>query len=306
MKAVPIPLATHCLTKIYHTGKKQTKVAVNNLSIEVPEGVIFGFLGPNGAGKTTTIKMILDFIRPTAGTVMVFGKPTTDAATRSFVGYLPEQPYFHRFLRPIEVLSMHAALAGVDRSKITARAMDALERAGIAEYAETPISKLSKGLTQRVGIAQALVADAQLLILDEPTSGLDPIGRRHTRDLLIQLRNEGRTVFLSSHLLSEVENLCDIVAVLKKGILVAYGTPDEVRSQGAYIRIVTRPIDQETAGKLKFLEARIERLTDSTLLRVDPISIYSVMRAMEQLNLPILHIETERESLEEAFLRLAA
>lgn len=306
MKAVSIPLVTHCLSKVYRTGKNQTRIAVNNLSIEVPEGVIFGFLGPNGAGKTTTIKMILDFIRPTSGTVAVFDKPTTDSSTRKLIGYLPEQPYFHKFLKPIELLSMHAALAGVDRSEINTRAMKALERAGIAEYAGVPISKLSKGLTQRVGIAQALVNDARLLILDEPTSGLDPIGRRHTRDLLMQLRSEGRTVFLSSHLLSEIENLCDVVAVLKKGVLVAYGTPDEIRSQGAYIRIVTQPIDQETAGKLKFLEASVERLTDSTLLRVDPFSIYSVTRAMEQLNLPILHIETERESLEEAFLRLAA
>ncbi len=306
MKAVPIPLATHSLTKIYRTGRKQTKVAVNNLSIEVPEGVIFGFLGPNGAGKTTTIKMILDFIRPTAGAVTVFGKPTMIAATRSLVGYLPEQPYFHKFMTPIEVLSMHAALAGVDRNKITTRAIDALERAGITEYAETPISKLSKGLTQRVGIAQALVSDAPLLILDEPTSGLDPIGRRHTRDLLIQLRNEGRTVFLSSHLLSEIENLCDVVAVLKKGVLVAYGPPDEVRSKGVYIKILTRPLDREAAEKLKSSEANVEYRADSTLLRVNPMSIYSVMRTMEQLDLPIWHVETERESLEEAFLRLAA
>lgn len=301
------PLKTENLTKVYNLGqRKGVRTAVDCLSIEAPEGVVFGFLGPNGAGKTTTIKMLLDFIRPTSGSATVLDRPTTDSSARALIGYLPEQPYFHRFLKPIEVLSMHAALAGMDRRSIRSRAMHCLDRAGIAEYADTPISKLSKGLTQRVGIAQAIVADPKLLILDEPTSGLDPIGRRHVRDLIIELRNEGKTIFLSSHLLSEVENTCDIVAVLKKGKLVAYGAPDEVRSGNSQFVIQTSALDRDTVESLRFLGVSIEQRPQSTALTVDPGELYAVMRALEERGAEITRVDTVRESLEEAFLRLAA
>lgn len=301
-----VPLRTDNLRKVYKLGNNRTKVAVNSLDIEVPEGSIFGFLGPNGAGKTTTIKMILDFVRPTCGRATIFGKPTDDASTRKLIGYLPEQPYFHRFLKPIEVVSMHAALAGVDRHEIKKQAMLAIERTGIAEYANTPISKLSKGLTQRVGIAQAIVGDPQLLILDEPTSGLDPIGRHHTRDLFQELKGEGKTIFLSSHLLGEVENLCDIVGVMKSGELVACGAPEEVKGSDSMITVETAHIDSETAHRLKFLDVVIEQHNNTAILKIDPQNIYEIMRAMEELRLPIHKIETKHESLEEAFLRLAA
>jgi ABC-2 type transport system ATP-binding protein len=301
-----LPIRTENLTKVYKLAGRRTKTAVDSLSIEVPDGVIFGFLGPNGAGKTTTIKIILDFLRPTSGSATIFGMPTTDAATRRLIGYLPEQPYFHKFLKPIELLSMHAALAGLPSREIKKAAAAALDQAGMTEYADTPISKLSKGLTQRAGIAQALVGEPKLLILDEPTSGLDPIGRRHTRDLLVQLRDEGRTVFLSSHLLSEVEDLCDIVAVLRAGKLVACGAPDDVRNSNTYVKVHTVPIDNQTRDRLQFLDVQIERRTDSTLVRIDPKNVYEVLRAMEELGLPLVRVETERESLEEAFLRLAA
>lgn len=300
------PLQTDSLTKIYKMARGRTKTAVSGLSIEVPEGAIFGFLGPNGAGKTTTIKMVLDFLRPTSGSATIFDHPTTDAKARAAIGYLPEQPYFHKFLKPIEVLAMHAAMAGVVSRQVRTRARWALERAGIAQYSETPLSKLSKGLTQRVGIAQALVGDPKLLILDEPTSGLDPIGRRHTRDLLVELRNEGRTVFLSSHLLSEVESLCDVVAVLKDGQLVASGTPDAVRGRDTQIKIHTGPVGTETYGRMQFAGLQIDRRADSTVVCTSPADVYAVMRLMEEIGLSVNRIETERESLEEAFLRLAA
>lgn len=300
------PLQTENLTRVYNLGRRRRKTAVNGLTIEVPEGIIFGFLGPNGAGKTTTIKMILDFLRPTKGSVRIFGKPATDQSARAEIGYLPEQPYFHKFLKPVEVAAMHAALSGIDRSETSSRALRALERAGISDYADTPIGRLSKGLTQRVAIAQALVADPKLLILDEPTSGLDPIGRRHTRDLLGQLRNEGKTVFLSSHLLSEVESLCDIVAVLKAGELVTCGAPEDVRGGATYIKVHTPNLDQSMRERLRFLSAQVADGPNGTVIRTDPNNIYEVMRAMGELHIPVTRIETERESLEEAFLRLAA
>lgn len=298
---------TDGLTRVYSLGiRKGVRVAVDDLNIDVPKGVVFGFLGPNGAGKTTTIKILLDFVRPTRGWATVLGQPACRTATREMVGYLPEQPYFHKFLRPLEVVSMHAALAGVARADIRRRAARALERAGIDEYAHIPISKLSKGLTQRLGIAQALVGDPSLLILDEPTTGLDPIGRRHTRDLLLELRNEGKTIFLSSHLLGEVESICDLVAVLKGGRLVACGPPDSIRSGKSNVCVQTDVLDKPNRDRLRFLDVAIEPRPDHSLLTLDPANIYEVMRALEEMRLPIYRIETRRESLEEAFLRLAA
>lgn len=302
-----IALKTNNLTKIYNLGKKKgNKIALDSLSIEVEEGTIFGFLGPNGAGKTTTIKTVLDFLHPTRGSAEIFGKPTTDAATRKYVGYLPEQPYFPKFMKPIEVLCMHAELSDVDSSQIKKQSMLSLERAGIAEYAHTPISKLSKGLTQRVGIAQAIVSNPKLLILDEPNSGLDPIGRHHTRDLLLDLKKEGKTIFLSSHILGEIENICDVVAVMKNGHLAACGTPDTIRNGSTHIVIQTKEIDNETTERLKFINCNIENYNCTTILKIDPDNLYNTLHILETSKLPVIRIDTVRESLEDAFLRLAA
>ncbi|MDH7600985.1 MAG: ABC transporter ATP-binding protein [Armatimonadota bacterium] len=301
-----VPILTDNLSKTYKLPGKQTRKALDGLSIEVPEGVIFGFLGPNGAGKTTTIKILLDFIRPTSGTASLFGQSTDNPAVRRLVGYLPEQPYFHKFLKPTELLSLHASLCGIPSRAVKSAVTTALERVAMTHYADTPIGKLSKGLTQRVGIAQALVGNPKLLILDEPTSGLDPIGRRHVRDLLIELKREGHTIFLSSHLLSEVENLCDIVAVIKNGSLVAFGPPEQIRNATTYIRVYTQTAEIDCLERLRFLGVQIEQQTDRMIFRVEPEKAYELFRALEQLGLQLLRVETERESLEEAFLRLAA
>lgn len=301
-----LPIRTENLSKVYKLPGKQPRRALNSLSIEVPEGVIFGFLGPNGAGKTTTIKILLDFIRPTSGVANLFGQPTHDSNVRRLVGYLPEQPYFHRFLKPTELLSLHASLCGMSSREVRNAAADALEQVGMNEYADTPIGKLSKGLTQRVGIAQALVGNPKLLILDEPTSGLDPIGRRQIRDLLIKLKQEGRTIFLSSHLLSEVESLCDIVAVVKNGSLVTCGRPEQICSATTYLKIYTAPAGSDDIKRLQFLSAHIECRADATIFRTEPGNAYELFRALDQLGLRLIKVETERESLEEAFLRLAA
>jgi len=301
------PLLETCdLTKTYKLGRNRIKTAVDRLNLSVPEGVVFGFLGPNGAGKTTTIKMLLDFARPTKGSATVFGRPTTDPSTRELIGYLPEQPYFPKFLKPVEVLSIHASLAGVKRSSVKPIALNCLKRTGIEEYAYTPISKLSKGLTQRVGIAQSIVGDPKMLILDEPTSGLDPIGRRHIRDLLLELKDEGKTIFLSSHLLSEVESTCDIVAVLKSGKLVACGSPEEVTNGNSVVNVETQRLAPEPREALKFLHVGVEQRAETTMLSVDPKQVYQVMRVLETHAVSIIRIDTKRESLEEAFLRLAA
>ncbi len=301
-----IALRLSGVTKTYNPRTRKSRTAVDSLDLEVPQGVIFGFLGPNGAGKTSTIKMVLDFIKPTSGTIEIFGHPCNAPSARSQIGYLPEQPYFHRFLTPLEVVSMHASLAGVGKGEIPARAEAAIDRAGISEYAKIPLSKLSKGLTQRVGIAQAIVGEPRLLILDEPTSGLDPLGRRHTRDLLSQLKREGKTVFLSSHILSEIEDLCDVVAVMRRGELVACGPPDHIRSEAPQVTIRAQRVDESAVESLRFAGATLQAGGDYYLITASCDSVYPVMSALERSGAVISDINTERESLEEAFLRLAA
>lgn len=167
------PIEIINLTKTYKLSNHKTKTAVNELNLEVEEGIIYGFLGPNGAGKTTTIKSILDFIKPNNGIINIFGNSSNNADARINIGYLPEQLYFHKYLKPLELVSMHAQFSGINNIDAKKYALQALEKAGIAEYKDVQISKLSKGLTQRVGIAQAIVGNPKLLILDEPTSGLD-------------------------------------------------------------------------------------------------------------------------------------
>jgi ABC-2 type transport system ATP-binding protein len=203
-------------------------------------------------------------------------------------------------------MMIHASLAGVPRTEAKARAMRAMERARIAEYADIPISKLSKGLTQRVGIAQALIGDPELLILDEPTSGLDPVGRRHIRDLLIELKNEGKTIFLSSHLLSEVEQLCDEIAVLRQGKLVFLGKPDDAKAAEAQVCVKTKRVDQTECDRLQYLNVRIEQSNSATEFTAAPDQVYALMQALEEMGAVIISIDTVRESMEEAFLRLAA
>lgn len=300
------PIQTESLSKLYRLPDKTTRLAVDALSIEVAEGTTFGFLGPNGAGKTTTIKMILNFLESTSGTVRLFNLPASDHNSRKDIGYLPEHPYFPKFLKPIEVVRLHSQLSGFSGKQAETLSWEAIELAGITEYAKTPISKLSKGLTQRVGIAQALVSKPKLLVLDEPTSGLDPIGRRHTRDLLVHLKSNGVTIFLSSHILSEIENICDVVAILKCGQLVACGPPQDIRDGTPKIEISLGDLTKENNTKLEILQTDIHKSANQTTIHVLPDNLYSVMHGLESLGLHPKEINTRHESLEEAFLRLAA
>ncbi|HET7767974.1 MAG TPA: ABC transporter ATP-binding protein, partial [Chloroflexota bacterium] len=188
------------------------RVAVASLSLAVPEGEVFGFLGPNGAGKSTTVKMLVGLVRPTSGGGTLFGHPLGDPAGRRSLGFLPEQFRFHEWLRAEEFLEFHASLYGVPTRERPKRIAEALQLVGLEARAHDALRGFSKGMLQRIGIGQALIADPRLVILDEPTSALDPIGRREVRDLIRTLRSRGVAVFLNSHLLSEVELVCDRVA----------------------------------------------------------------------------------------------
>ncbi len=218
-------IRTHELTKDFRIGfwRPRPYRALHGVNLEVGQGEVFGFLGPNGAGKTTTLKLLMHLINPTSGTAEIIGPPVGDIAVKKRIGYLPESPYFYDYLTAEELLLYFAKLFGYARDDRRRRVSTLLDEVGIGAERRLQLRKFSKGMTQRVGIAQALLNDPEVVFLDEPMSGLDPLGRREVRSLILRLRDRGCTVFFSSHVLSDAETLCSRVAVLAGGRLVASG-----------------------------------------------------------------------------------
>jgi ABC-2 type transport system ATP-binding protein len=225
-----IALEITALEKIYSVGfwRKQPRRALHPLTLSVNQGEVFGFLGPNGAGKTTTLKMLMGLMYPTAGSAKIFGMDIDDPRVKAQIGFLPEQPYFYDYLTARELLDYYARLSGVPAKERTTRIESMLARVGLADAGNVQLRKFSKGMLQRVGIAQAILHDPRFVFLDEPMSGLDPIGRREVRDLIEQLKKEGKTVFFSTHILSDAETLCDRVAVIHRGELRGVGSVAEL------------------------------------------------------------------------------
>lgn len=299
----------HKFTKEYPVPRqKEKRIAVNALTLDVPAGGLFGFLGPNGAGKTTTIKMLLGFLPATSGEAWLFGKPVSQVAARQNVGYLPEQPYFPKFLSAIEVVSAHAGLSGLGGKQAKAQTEASLKQVGMWDNRHMVLSKCSKGMTQRVGVASALVGSPDLLIMDEPSSGLDPVGRKELRELLMSLKNEGKTIFLSSHLLSEMEPVCDRVGVMAKGKLVACGTPSEITRTCDEVRVQIEQDkrDEVLAKQVEEWGGRVEQspVSGAAILRVPAGIVYKVMGLLEQRRARLVAVSPQRETLEDAFLRL--
>src|SRR6059058_429174 len=234
------------LTKWFRIGFFGRRVrAVDDLSLEVHRGEIFGLLGPNGAGKTTTIKMWLGFVRPTRGSAWVAGHPAESLASRRRLGYLPENPALYEFLSGIEYLRYAGRLTGLSAADARARTGQLLEEVGLAGRADRRIRRFSKGMVQRLALAQALIGDPELVILDEPMSGLDPIGRKDVRDLILGLRQEGRTVLFSTHILSDVEAVCDRVGIMVEGRLTDCGSLADLVEPGARaIELVARDLPE--------------------------------------------------------------
>lgn len=218
------------LEKIYTVGfwRKKPRQALHALTLSVHEGEVFGFLGPNGAGKTTTLKLLMGLMYPTGGSAKIFGMDITDPRVKAQIGFLPEQPYFYDYLTAMELLDYYARLSGVAERERHSRVTSMLARVGLTDAANLQLRKFSKGMLQRVGIAQAILHDPRFVFLDEPMSGLDPIGRREVRDLIEQLKREGKTVFFSTHILSDAETLCDRVAVIHQGQLRGIGSVAEL------------------------------------------------------------------------------
>ena len=213
------------------------KIAVADLTLQVGRGEIFGFLGPNGAGKTTSMKMLLGLTAPTGGDARLLGRPLGDREARAGVGFLPEHFRFHEWLKATEFLDLHGKLYGMDRGRREKVIPELLQLVGLADRAETKLSAFSKGMLQRIGLAQALLNDPQLVFLDEPTSGLDPLGRRLVRVIVSGLREEGTTVFLNSHLLSEIELTCDRVAFIRGGKILRVASLAELQEEAVRVQI---------------------------------------------------------------------
>ncbi|MEZ4392725.1 MAG: ABC transporter ATP-binding protein [Polyangiales bacterium] len=291
-------------------GEKIHKMveAVRGISFEVRQGEIFGFLGPNGAGKTTTIKTLLGLIFPSAGSVRLFGREVTDPAARRRVGFLPENPYLYQYLTAREIMDLAGRLSGMREPERGRRAAELLARVGLGTVMDRPVRKFSKGMLQRAGLAQALMGDPDLLILDEPMTGLDPIGRKEVRDLILEERALGRTVMFSSHILSDVEMLCDRLAIVNRGELAAYGTLDSLLRKE--IRAVEVELGEVSDALRDALVAtaglRVGALNGKVLVTVEgEDGLQSALRAALEAGASVRSVTPRRETLEDLFVRKA-
>ncbi len=230
-----IAIETINLEKTYAVGfwRKKSRVALRPLNLAVEEGEVFGFLGPNGAGKTTTLKLLMGLVIPTGGSARILGKNVGEAEVMAQIGFLPEQPYFYDYLTAKELLEYYGQLSGIQAKDRSHKIDVLLERVGLKDAARVQLRKFSKGMLQRVGLAQAILHDPKVVFLDEPMSGLDPMGRREVRDLMVELKQQGKTVFFSTHILSDAEALCDRVAVVHRGELRGVGRVADLTSSVA-------------------------------------------------------------------------
>lgn len=246
-----IVVSVRGLTKVFKDfwGRPKAR-AVDNVDFDVRRGEVFGLLGPNGSGKSTTVKLILGLLRPTKGQIEVFGHPPDHVATKSRIGYLPEESYLYRYLNSRETLDFFGNLFQLDRRERQERIEQLLEMVGLSQTHTRPVGEFSKGMQRRIGLAQALINDPDLIILDEPTAGLDPIGCREMKDLILALARRGKTVILSSHLLADVEDVCDRVAILYGGRIQAMGTLRELLTKPDRLRITTPVLSRETLARV--------------------------------------------------------
>ena len=283
--------------------------AVRGVDLEVRRGEIFGLLGPNGSGKTTTIKMLMGLIFPTGGHIQVLGQPVGDVAVKARLGYLPENPTFYEYLRADELLDLSARLCGLDRATRRQRIPELLEQVGLAGALNRPLRKFSKGMLQRIGLAQAVIHEPDLVVLDEPLSGLDPLGRKEVRDLILGLRDAGKTVIFSSHILSDVELICDRVAILVRGRIRDVGPLEDLlsaRTLETEVLLEGEPAEAvQTLAEAEGWPTRAigDRLRVALPGETDPAVL---LRTALQAGLRVLSVTPRTESLEDLFVRQAA
>ena len=292
------------ITKVFNPRGKGAVTALSELSLDVREGEIFGLLGPNGAGKTTFIKVLLEIVAPTAGSAQMLGEAIGSAPAKARVGYLPENHRYPDFLTGAQVLRYFGKLSGMSGAELEHRIDDRLRLVGMEQWKNTKIRKYSKGMLQRIGLAQALINDPQLVMLDEPTDGVDPLGRKEIRDMLARLRDAGKTVFLNSHLLSEVELICDRVAILNKGRLVRIGTVRELTTTENTYRVGIRGALPEPL-RLQWEATRTgmrEENGELVFFLPDVDALNGVIDQLRAAGVTITSVAEKRQSLEDMFI----
>jgi ABC-2 type transport system ATP-binding protein len=313
MDSTPAAIEAIDLSKSYRNGLFRKRFdALKGLSLRVERGEVFGLLGPNGAGKTTLIKIVLGIVRKTGGAASLLGRPAGDRQSRLRVGYLPENLRIATHHTARSAMEFYGKLSGLSRTEILSRRDQLLESVGLADRSQESIKKFSKGMLQRLGLAQALLHDPDLLILDEPTDGLDPHGRSHVRNLLSQLKAQGKTVFVNSHILQEVELICDRVAILDRGVLKAIGTVAEIAPpQAAGIELDVQVLGEETAIRTAIGDRGVNRwdrdpdgLHRLSLRLLDQNAVNAFVDELRGQQLSIVGLSRRRITLEDAFLRL--
>jgi ABC-2 type transport system ATP-binding protein len=291
------------LSKEYPYGflNLKKKISLEDLSMQVDTGEVFGFLGPNGAGKSTTIKLLMRLIFPDGGTARILGKSIDDVSMHQETGYLPEQPYFYDYLTAAEVLDYFARFHQLTATDRRTRVENVLKKVGLETAKKIQLRKYSKGMLQRVGLAQAILHDPQVLILDEPMSGLDPVGRREVRDIILELKKEGRTVLFSTHILSDAEMLCDRVGVIVGGKLRGVGTPEEmvgIKTQGMEI------LFEVAEGKNLPLLAKATRTGERYRVEMPEEELYGAIEQLRAAGARILSVAQIKPTLEDFFMNL--
>lgn len=291
------------LTKVYGGRLADRVAAVDNISFQVEQGEIFGFIGPNGAGKTTTIKMLLGLLFPTSGSAEVLGKPAGDIEAKRRISYLPESPYFYEHMSAVEVLDFYCKLFRMDAQTRKQKVGELLDRVGLAQDGRRALRQYSKGMLQRVGIAQALINDPDLLFFDEPTSGLDPIAHKDIQDLILALREQGKTVMLSSHQLSDVESVCDRVAIINRGKLVKIGTLAELLHAGRTVITIAGP-KPELVESLRLLAERVT--VEGELAKAYVETEESVHGVLDRVRgkATLVSVVPQRQTLEDLFVEI--
>jgi ABC-2 type transport system ATP-binding protein len=289
------------IKKTYRIGaSRKRKAAVEDLSLDVRYGDIFGLLGPNGAGKTTTLKVMLGLVYPQSGEGTLLGKKLGDRSAHRKLGFLPEQSYFYGFLTAEKGLALYGRFFGMDKALLKKRSADLIELVGLPHNSHLTLDKYSKGMQQRFGIAQALLNDPELVILDEPSSGLDPVGQKEVRDILLDLKEQGKTIFLSSHMLSEVENICDSVSILSAGSSVVEGKLADLLTVEGLTRVTLKgPPPPEKS----FVFAHSVQSDDGLVaIEVDSREAYLALDEARALGLELVSAQPYHRSLEDLFL----
>jgi ABC-2 type transport system ATP-binding protein len=299
-----LALEIDSVVKSYRTGflHLQRRRVLDQLSLSVERGEAFGCLGPNGSGKTTTIKVLMGSVFADSGSVTILGHPLADSEWRRRTGYLPEHPYFYDYLTPLEYLGFVGKLFDIPAPRSRERARELLSRVGLSRHETLPMRRFSKGMLQRLGLAQALMNDPELIVLDEPMSGLDPIGRRLARDLIVEFKQAGKTVFFSTHILSDAESLCDRVALIRRGRVVESGRIEDIlRLDVAHMEVLITNIAGDMVGSLPPGVREATPVGERWRVHVDEGALGALISAVEKLGGRVLSVLPVRQTLEEHF-----